>query len=169
MTDDQELSFFISRYEANPQDYDAVAALVKAYRARNMVDEAQQFEDYLMTLTPPPRKPSAAKLAEMARKNREHGTGPVTMTCCVIGVFCAMGWGGIYFHAGFAEVMLHAFMGFGLCIFLMLPAMVAEWRDIRGKWGVFVLALLLGGTIIGWLGALLWAACAQNGPRSYWQ
>jgi hypothetical protein len=45
----------------------------------------------------------------------------------------------------------------GLVFLYFLPSIVAAWRLHRHKGAIFVLNLLLGLTVLGWVGALVWA------------
>jgi len=57
-------------------------------------------------------------------------------------------------------------MGFLFCILLyFLPSIIAHRK--HAFLGVFLLNLLLGWTIIGWIVALVWACTAQECPRYY--
>jgi Superinfection immunity protein len=51
---------------------------------------------------------------------------------------------------------------FTLVLFYMLPSMVAAARGVRRPAGLTVLNLLLGWTILGWIGALIWAVQAET-------
>lgn len=42
-------------------------------------------------------------------------------------------------------------------IFYFVPAIVAGLRDHRSVWAIFVLDLLLGWTVLGWIVALVWS------------
>jgi Superinfection immunity protein len=44
----------------------------------------------------------------------------------------------------------------------MFPALVAAVRGVRRPAGLVVLNLFLGWTILGWVGALIWAAQAET-------
>ncbi len=44
----------------------------------------------------------------------------------------------------------------------LLPASVAGIRDHRNAAGIFLLNFFLGWTILGWIGALIWAVSAQD-------
>jgi len=46
----------------------------------------------------------------------------------------------------------------------LLPTSVAGIRNHRNGAGVFLLNLLLGWTVIGWVGALIWSVSAQAPP-----
>jgi hypothetical protein len=55
-----------------------------------------------------------------------------------------------------------------LAIFLLLyflPAIIG--RDKRDAMGIFLLNLLLGWTVVGWLIALIWACSAEAYPRTH--
>lgn len=43
-----------------------------------------------------------------------------------------------------------------------LPAIVAAFRKHRNKAPIFLLNLLLGWTVVGWVAALVWSATAQD-------
>src|SRR5215472_16652098 len=43
-----------------------------------------------------------------------------------------------------------------------LPTIIARKRHHRNIQGIFVLNLLLGWTLIGWVGALVWAVIHEN-------
>jgi hypothetical protein len=47
-----------------------------------------------------------------------------------------------------------------LALLYFLPTVVAMSRRIKTPQGPILLNLLLGWTILGWIGALIWAACA---------
>ncbi len=44
----------------------------------------------------------------------------------------------------------------------ILPTVIAALRNVKAVAGIVVLNLLLGWTLIGWVGALVWAV---SGPR----
>jgi len=52
------------------------------------------------------------------------------------------------------------FFGFGF-VFYFLPSLVAVARSKRDTLAIFLLNLLLGWTIIGWVFALVWAVKAD--------
>jgi len=43
-------------------------------------------------------------------------------------------------------------------VLYLLPAFVAEWRGHKNTIAIFLLNLLLGWTVLGWVIALVWAA-----------
>lgn len=49
-----------------------------------------------------------------------------------------------------------AFIAVGIAIYL-LPSFVANGRHKRNAGAIFVLNLLLGWTLLGWVGALVWS------------
>jgi uncharacterized membrane protein YqaE (UPF0057 family) len=51
---------------------------------------------------------------------------------------------------------------FLLVLSYMLPALVATTRGVRRPAGLILLNLLLGWTILGWVGALIWAVQAET-------
>ena len=58
----------------------------------------------------------------------------------------------------------------GLALYF-LPTIIAQQRKHRSLGGIFVLNLLLGWSLLGWIGALVWAlsnpqpvVIVQNGP-----
>ena len=58
-----------------------------------------------------------------------------------------------------------AFVIFGGLVY-WLPTIVAFGRDSEGRFGVLALNLLLGWTVIGWLGAVIWAIASSSGYRA---
>jgi ABC-type transport system involved in cytochrome c biogenesis permease component len=42
-------------------------------------------------------------------------------------------------------------------LFYFVPAVVAFVRGHHNKWAIFALNLLLGWTVLGWIGALVWS------------
>lgn len=51
--------------------------------------------------------------------------------------------------------------GFVLGLYF-LPFIVALCLSKRNKAGIFILNLFLGWTLLGWVGALVWAVCEQR-------
>jgi hypothetical protein len=46
----------------------------------------------------------------------------------------------------------------------MLPSFVAAGRKCKAAAGIVILNLLLGWTLLGWVGALIWAAVGEVKP-----
>jgi len=53
---------------------------------------------------------------------------------------------------------------FVVIVFYLAPAGLAFSRNHTSRWGVFVINLFLGWTLIGWVGALAWAASGSHPP-----
>jgi uncharacterized membrane protein YqaE (UPF0057 family) len=49
---------------------------------------------------------------------------------------------------------------FTLALLYLLPSLVALVRGIKTPQGPILLNILLGWTVLGWIAALIWAACA---------
>ena len=47
-----------------------------------------------------------------------------------------------------------------------LPSIVAFVRDKTNKWAIFILNLLLGWSLIGWVAALVWAVMKEESDAS---
>lgn len=43
------------------------------------------------------------------------------------------------------------------CVFYIIPSLIAHSRKAKRLPGIIVLNLLLGWTLLGWVGALIWA------------
>ena len=56
------------------------------------------------------------------------------------------------------QMMLAVYFVLGLALYF-LPSVVGDRK--RNRWAIFTLNLLLGWTILGWIGALVWALCAE--------
>lgn len=78
-------------------------------------------------------------------------------------------------HDAFATFLLSADAGaavaglcFGLAVLILgallyfLPCIVASRRQVANISGIVLLNVLLGWTVLGWLGALLWACSAET-------
>jgi Superinfection immunity protein len=48
----------------------------------------------------------------------------------------------------------------------LLPTLVAAWRSHHQTAAIFVLNLLLGWTVLGWIIALVWAMTATKGAAA---
>lgn len=59
------------------------------------------------------------------------------------------------------DAVLIVFTLFGIA-FYMLPSAVAVGRSHSSTLGIFVLNLLLGWTVLIWIGALVWACSGQH-------
>jgi Superinfection immunity protein/Short C-terminal domain len=70
----------------------------------------------------------------------------------------------IYYHHFFP--FLPGALGLGVAIFLLfpyfLPTIIAIIRKHGSTGGIFALNFLLGWTVIGWVGSLIWALSADN-------
>jgi uncharacterized membrane protein YqaE (UPF0057 family) len=51
---------------------------------------------------------------------------------------------------------------FAFVLFYLLPSFVALSRGVRRPAGLTILNLLLGWTVLGWIGALIWAVQAET-------
>lgn len=61
--------------------------------------------------------------------------------------------------------MSHALTFAVICALLyFVPTVVAKYRNIKTPQGPILLNVLLGWTVLGWIGALIWAACAPVAP-----
>jgi uncharacterized membrane protein YqaE (UPF0057 family) len=58
------------------------------------------------------------------------------------------------------------FLLFTLAVLYFLPTVVAMFRGIKTPQGPILLNILLGWTILGWIAALIWAACAPIAPSA---
>jgi hypothetical protein len=59
----------------------------------------------------------------------------------------------------FATILV--IVGIGVIIGF-LPTIVAMWRGCKATAGIFVINLFLGWTLLGWVGALAWAASGET-------
>lgn len=50
--------------------------------------------------------------------------------------------------------------------FYFLPTIVAASRQNRRLWSIFVINLLVGWTLVGWVAALVWASAAASSPTT---
>jgi hypothetical protein len=48
-----------------------------------------------------------------------------------------------------------------LCIAYFLPVILAAHRGCKNFAGIAIVSVLLGWTVLGWVGGLAWAACDQ--------
>ena len=69
---------------------------------------------------------------------------------------------GIFWHARFLAVLFFIALIFGALIIYFLPTLIAWSRNHRNGTGVFLLNLLLGWTLLGWVGGLVWAVVEQE-------
>ncbi len=60
------------------------------------------------------------------------------------------------------QMMLAVYFVIGLALYF-LPSVVGDRK--RNRWAIFTLNLLLGWTILGWIGALVWAFCAEPSEK----
>lgn len=51
-------------------------------------------------------------------------------------------------------------------VIYFLPAIVAGWRDHRNQGAIFVLNLLLGWTVLGWIASLVWSCTGDVAVES---
>jgi Superinfection immunity protein len=59
-------------------------------------------------------------------------------------------------------VMAGAVLIFGGFFLYFLPSIASGWRGVNRTGGIVVLNILLGWTVIGWIGALIWACTAET-------
>lgn len=85
-----------------------------------------------------------------------------------IGVGLALALGGTIAFAGItgqneaAEIVwVLVCVILGACAYF-LPTIIADQRDHRNQTGIVVLNLFLGWTVIGWVGALIWAVYEEK-------
>lgn len=52
-----------------------------------------------------------------------------------------------------------------LIVGYFLPSFIAALRDHHQQWAIFMLNLLLGWSLLGWVAALIWACTAVRHPR----
>ncbi len=60
----------------------------------------------------------------------------------------------------FAGVLVFCAWILGFLVYF-LPCIIASYKDSRYAAGVAILNLFLGWTLLGWVGALIWAVSAQ--------
>ena len=61
------------------------------------------------------------------------------------------------------ETVILAFVAITLCLCIYFaPALIAGYRRHRNVTAIFLLNLLLGWTLLGWIIALIWAVLAQD-------
>lgn len=119
-------------------------------------------------VVPPPEDyvdPVTAEVLEKRRTPQAIGRKPQGRTIIVIIGACLMIWLASFFSG--LDSMLLAFAG--MLAFLVLglfvyfaPALIAAQRNHRNIKALFVLNLFLGWTVLGWVGALVWAYVEQE-------
>jgi hypothetical protein len=77
-------------------------------------------------------------------------------TILVIALAAAVGLS--YYYAGIVIIPT-------LLVAYFIPALVAGYRGHHQTLAIVVLNLLLGWTVLGWIGALVWACTAVRGRR----
>jgi hypothetical protein len=66
-------------------------------------------------------------------------------------------------NASFSPSLITTLIVAGLGTLYFVPTLVAGWRGHAQTTAIFVLNLLLGFTVLGWVGALVWA-CMNSHP-----
>ena len=51
-----------------------------------------------------------------------------------------------------------------LCALFLLPTFIAFSRDHRNRWIIFIVNIVFGATVLGWLIALVWAMNKVDDP-----
>ena len=51
-----------------------------------------------------------------------------------------------------------------LCALYLLPTFIAFSRDHRNRWIIFIVNIVFGATVLGWLIALVWAMNKVDDP-----
>jgi hypothetical protein len=47
--------------------------------------------------------------------------------------------------------------GAAVCMVYLSPSIISDFRESKNFWGILTVNVLLGWTIIGWVGSLVWA------------
>ena len=75
--------------------------------------------------------------------------------------------------AGSGDAGVVIFILLGLAIGLpvyFLPTFIGRRRRVNNKSWLFVVNLLVGWSLIGWIGCVLWAVCGQTQAQdAYWR
>ena len=58
-------------------------------------------------------------------------------------------------------------VAFGVAVFIayFLPSFIADYRDCQAKWAIIIVNVLFGFTLVGWVGALVWALVGKTRER----
>lgn len=59
------------------------------------------------------------------------------------------------------SMLVLVFVVTAVAIIHFVPSIIAAHRNHQNKIGIFILNLLLGWTVIGWVAALIWALTGQ--------
>ena len=66
-------------------------------------------------------------------------------------------WLGLGASLGVWMFLFAAVLGVLSLVLFFLPTIIAFRRDHRNRWVIFLINLVFGATVLGWIGALIWA------------
>ena len=73
-------------------------------------------------------------------------------------------WLGLGASLGVWMFLFAAVLGVLSLVIFFIPTIVAFRRDHRNRWVIFLINFVFGATVLGWIGALIWAMNKIDDP-----
>jgi hypothetical protein len=73
-------------------------------------------------------------------------------------------WLGLGASLGVWMFLFAAVLGVLSLVLFFLPTIIAFRRDHRNRWVIFLINFVFGATVLGWIGALIWAMNKIDDP-----
>ena len=73
-------------------------------------------------------------------------------------------WLGLGASLGVWMFLFAAVLGVLSLVIFFIPTIIAFRRDHRNRWVIFLINFVFGATVLGWIGALIWAMNKIDDP-----